>query len=107
MRAEIARSVAVDLECALATKRAGMELGNVGHLVQIPKWEADGAARLSQTWWTVFNAEKGAEAAAASERLGLQTSFSRRALDFRLKVFARSLSMVVVAGIVMFQFGAN
>jgi hypothetical protein len=37
----------------------------------------------------------------------LQTSFSRRALDFRLKVFARSLSMVVVAGILMFQFGAN
>ena len=70
MRGGIARSVAVDLECALATKRAGMELGHVGHLVQIPKCEADSAARLSPTWWTVFNAEKAAEAAAASERLG-------------------------------------
>jgi predicted amino acid racemase len=70
MRGGIAQSVAVDLECALATKRAGMELGHIGHLVQIPKWEADSAARLSPTWWTVFNAEKAAEAAAASERLG-------------------------------------
>src|SRR5580704_4666928 len=70
MRGGIARSVAVDLECALATKRAGMELGHSGHLVQIPKWEADSAARLSPIWWTVFNAEKAAEAAAASERLG-------------------------------------
>ena len=70
MRGGIARSVAVDLECALATKRAGMELGHIGHLVQIPKWEADSAARLSPTWWTVFNAEKASEAAAASERQG-------------------------------------
>jgi predicted amino acid racemase len=70
MRGGIARGVAVDLECALATKRAGMELGHIGHLVQIPKWEADSAARLSPTWWTVFNTEKAAEAAAASGRLG-------------------------------------
>ena len=70
MRGGIARSVAVDLECALATTRAGMELGHVGHLVQIPRWEADSAARLSPIWWTVFNGEKVAEAAAASGRLG-------------------------------------
>jgi predicted amino acid racemase len=72
MRGGIARSVAVDLECALATKRAGMELGHIGHLVQIPRYEADSAARLSPAWWTAFNAEKAAEAAAASERLGRQ-----------------------------------
>jgi predicted amino acid racemase len=70
MRGGIVRSVAVDLECALATKRAGMELGHIGHLVQIPRWEADSAARLSPIWWTVFNGEKAAEAAAASGRLG-------------------------------------
>ena len=78
MRGGIARSVAVDLECALATKRAGMELGHIGHLVQIPKWEADSAARLSPTWWTVFNAEKVAEAAAASVRLGREQPFLAR-----------------------------
>jgi predicted amino acid racemase len=72
MRGGIAQSVAVDLECALATKRAGMELGHIGHLVQIPRHEAASAARLSPAWWTVFNAEKAAEAAAASEKLGRQ-----------------------------------
>src|ERR1700761_7353376 len=70
MRGGIRRSVAVDLECALATKRVGMELGHVAHLVQIRRWEADGAAKLSPIWWTVFNSERAAEAAAASERLG-------------------------------------
>jgi predicted amino acid racemase len=77
-RGGIKRSVAVDLECALATKRAGMELGHIGHLVQIPKWEADSAVRLSPIWWTVFNAEKAAEAAAASERLGREQPFLAR-----------------------------
>jgi predicted amino acid racemase len=77
MRGGIARSVAVDLECALATKRAGLELGHIGHLVQIPKWEADSAARLFPTWWSVFNAEKAAEAA-ASARLGREQPFLAR-----------------------------
>jgi predicted amino acid racemase len=78
MRGGISRSVAVDLECALATKRAGMELGHIGHLVQIPRYEVDSAARLSPTWWTVFNAEKAAEAAAASVRLGREQPFLAR-----------------------------
>jgi predicted amino acid racemase len=78
MRGGITRSVAVDMECALATKRAGMELGHIGHLVQIPKWEADSAARLSPTWWTVFNAEKADEAAAASVRLARKQPFLAR-----------------------------
>jgi len=78
MRGGIGRSVAVDMECALATKRAGMELGHIGHLVQIPRWEADSAARLSPAWWTVFNLEKTAEAAAASQRLGREQPFLAR-----------------------------
>ena len=77
MRGGIARSVAVDLECALATKRAGMEVGHIGHLVQIPKWEADSAARLSPAWWTVFNAEKAAEAAAASREVRTEAAAPR------------------------------
>src|SRR5260370_29143481 len=40
MRGAIARSVAVDLACALATKRAGMQLGHIRHLVHIPTWES-------------------------------------------------------------------
>src|SRR3984957_5081012 len=78
MRGGITRSVAVDMECALATKRAGMELGHIGHLVQIPRHEADSAAQLSPQWWTVFNAEKAAEAATASQRLGRKQPFLAR-----------------------------
>ena len=78
MRGGIKRSVAVDMQCALATKRAGMELGHIGHLVQIPKHEAESAAKLSPTWWTVFNTEKAAEAATASQRLGREQSFLAR-----------------------------
>jgi predicted amino acid racemase len=78
MRGGIMRSVAVDMECALATRRAGMELGHIGHLVQIPRHEADSAAQLSPQWWTVFNAEKAAEAATASQRLGRKQPFLAR-----------------------------
>ncbi len=70
MRGGIKRSVAVDMECARATRRAGMEVGHIGHLVQVPKWEADEAARLVPAWWTVFNFEKAGEAGAASQRRG-------------------------------------
>lgn len=69
MRGGIKRSVAVDMECALSTSQAGMEVGHIGHLVQVPRREADAAARLSPAWWTVFNLEKAAEAGSASQRL--------------------------------------
>src|ERR1700727_4095489 len=70
MRGGIRRSVAVDLECALATKRAGMELGHIGHLARIPNGEGDSAARLSPTWWAVFKAEKGGGGAGLCRRAG-------------------------------------
>jgi len=69
-RGGIAKAVAVDMECARATHRAGLGLGHLGHLVQIPKHEAGAAAALSPDYWTVFNREKAAEAAVASRPLG-------------------------------------
>ncbi len=66
----IESTVAVDLECALATERAGLRLGHVGHLVQIPRGQATIAAALEPANWTVFDAGKAAEAAAASEAAG-------------------------------------
>ena len=69
-RGGIGKAVAVDMECARATHRAGLGLGHIGHLVQIPKYEASAAAKLSPDYWTVFNEEKAREAAAASEQLG-------------------------------------
>lgn len=66
----IAKAVAVDMECARATTRAGMGLGHIGHLVQIPRHEADAAAALLPDYWTVFNLEKAKEAGVAARKLG-------------------------------------
>jgi len=70
VRGGITRAVAVDMECARATHRAGMGLGHVGHLVQVPRFEADAAASLAPDNWTVFSLEKAREAGAAAHRLG-------------------------------------
>jgi predicted amino acid racemase len=69
-RGGIGKAVAVDMEDARACRRAGLALGHIGHLVQIPKAEATAAASLAPDYWTVFNFEKAAEAAAASKALG-------------------------------------
>lgn len=69
-RGGIGASVNVDMECVRATHRAGMGIGHLGHLVQIPRAEADAAASFGPDFWTVFNDEKAAEAAAASKRAG-------------------------------------
>jgi predicted amino acid racemase len=57
VRGGIKNSVCVDVECARATHRAGMGVGHIGHLVQIPRFEADAAASLAPEYWTVFNIE--------------------------------------------------
>ena len=70
MRGGISKAVAVDMECARATSRAGMGLGHVGHLVQVPRFEADAAASMLPDHWTVFSLEKAAEAGLAAKKLG-------------------------------------
>ncbi|BCH30167.1 amino-acid racemase [Mesorhizobium sp. L-8-10] len=64
-RGGITESVAVDMECARATHRAGLTLGHLGHLVQVPRAEAAAAARMKPRYWTVFNDEKAGEAVEA------------------------------------------
>ena len=66
----IGRVVAVDMECARAGHRAGLGLGHVGHLVQVPRAEADAAAAMAPDYWTVFSMEKAAEAGAAMAKAG-------------------------------------
>jgi predicted amino acid racemase len=66
----IERVVAVDMACAMAADAAGIGIGHIGHLVQIPSGQADAAAALRPDNWTVFNKEKAREAAAASEAIG-------------------------------------
>ncbi|MEZ5769606.1 MAG: alanine racemase [Paracoccaceae bacterium] len=71
MRGGISRSVAVDMDCAVACHRAGLKTGHLGHLVQVPQRDADFAAsKLQPDFWTVFNDDKAGEAAAAAQKAG-------------------------------------
>jgi len=69
-RGGIAKAVAVDMQCARAIYRAGLALGHIGHLVQVPRFEADAAASMAPEHWTVFSLDKAAEAGAAASRAG-------------------------------------
>lgn len=69
-RGGVDEAVAVDMECARATHRAGLGLGHLGHLVQVPRAEAAAAARMKPRYWTVFNDEKAAEADSALKAAG-------------------------------------
>ncbi len=51
------------MECARAANHAGLEIGHIGHLSQVPKYEAEAAAAFAPDYWTVFNFEKANEAA--------------------------------------------
>ena len=71
IRGGIDKAVAVDMACAVACKRAGLDVGHIGHLVQIPRGEADlTAGHIVPDYWTVFSDEKAAEASAASDKVG-------------------------------------
>jgi len=62
--------VAVDMACARPIHAAGYQVGHIGHLVQIPRAEAQAAAAMKPDYWTVFSHEKAREAAEASSRIG-------------------------------------
>ncbi len=67
IRGGIDSAVAVDMACAYACKRTGLEIGHLGHLVQVPRHEAGAAAaHVHPNYWTVFSLEKAVEAAEAS-----------------------------------------
>jgi predicted amino acid racemase len=71
MRGGINRSVAVDMDCAISCHRAGLKTGHLGHLVQVPRGDADfAAAQLQPDYWTVFSHEKAQEAAQAAYKAG-------------------------------------
>ena len=77
-RGGVSRAVAVDMACARACARAGMKIGHLGHLGQIPRGEAAAAARLRPDYWTVFSAEKAREAAAAAKAAGREQNILAR-----------------------------
>jgi predicted amino acid racemase len=51
----------VDLACARAVNAAGLKVGHLGHLVQIPRAETKAALNLKPDYWTVFSYEKAVE----------------------------------------------
>lgn len=76
--AGIGATVAVDTACARATTAAGMPLGHVGHLVQVPRHEASVVAGMEPAQWTVFSDTKAAEAAGAARALGREQDLLAR-----------------------------
>ena len=74
----IPASVAVDMADARATVAAGMQLGHLGHLVQVPRAEAAAAAGMHPQNWTVFSDAKAREAAAASAAVGREQALLAR-----------------------------
>jgi len=46
-RGGIPKAVAVDMECARAANHAGLKIGHIGHLTQVPKYEAEAAAAFA------------------------------------------------------------
>lgn len=69
-RAGISHAVAVDLEDAFGAASGGLNIGHLGHLVQIPRQQAALAASLEPLYWTVFSDAKAAEAGAAAAARG-------------------------------------
>lgn len=67
IRGGIERAVAVDMAGAIACHRAGLAIGHLGHLVQVPRAEANFAATLKPDYWTVFNQTKAEEASTAAK----------------------------------------
>ena len=57
--------VAVDMACARPIVANGHKVGNLGHLVQVPRAEADEAAGLAPEYWTIFSRNKAVEASRA------------------------------------------
>ena len=79
MTGGIDRAVAVDMACAIACRRAGLRIGHLGHLVQVPRAEAALAARdLAPDYWTVFSDNKATEAAAAARAAGREQAILAR-----------------------------
>ena len=79
--AGITHAVGVDLQCAIAAHAGGLDIGHLGHLVQIPRHEAATAAALKPLYWTVYNETKAREAGSAAVAAG-------RVQDVLVRVFA-------------------
>lgn len=53
--------VCVDMSDARRVHEAGMKIGHLGHLVQVPKAEIAAAVKMKPEYWTVYSYEKARE----------------------------------------------
>jgi predicted amino acid racemase len=74
----LTHAVGVDLQDAEADAAGGLRVGHIGHLVQVPRFEAARAAALDPSFWTVFNDVKATEAAGAAEAGGREQALLAR-----------------------------
>lgn len=70
--ASIPTAVAVEFTEAVSLARAGIRIGHLGHLVQVPARFVDDAVALRPEVITVFGHEKAAQISAAAERAGVE-----------------------------------
>jgi len=68
--AGIEACVSVDMTDARSIFEAGLKIGHLGHLVQVPLFENDIAARMKPLYWTVYSKEKTVQVAAAASKAG-------------------------------------
>ena len=76
----IPAAVAVDLECGWYAHHAGMRIGHLGHLVQIPVRQVPMGLELEPDAWTVFSVEQ-AQAISRSLAEGRQQAVYLRVVD--------------------------
>ena len=64
--------VAVDVQCTIEIRRQELQLGHVGHLVQIPRHQIEQVLRMAPEVWTVYGYDNAVLVSRACERLGVQ-----------------------------------
>lgn len=70
VRGGIHSFVAVDTQGARLINVSGHRVGHLGHLVQVPEGETDGAMRMVPDYWTVFSVDKARAVSDAATALG-------------------------------------
>jgi predicted amino acid racemase len=71
-------AVAVDFECAVYSRAAGLNIAHLGHLVQIPKAQIKRGIELEPKLWTIFNIEQAHAISKEAVKSGVDIGISLR-----------------------------
>jgi predicted amino acid racemase len=84
----ITDAVAVDFECGLYSKKNGLDIGHIGHLVQIPKAFFALTMNLAPKNWTAFSIEHIKTISNYAERNNLIQNVFLRVWDDKCKFYS-------------------